>query len=239
MPLFLAPGYNSARGAARVRFYPLEGVSFDALADLERTDYEAPRLLQQLDLLDRSSQGVELGARMGTAARDWGVRLFSGLRWSQYDRQGSPDAENPSEFRIRRDVAISLGANWSNSMDSPIIASLGVEGTLNRSNSLRPEYDALSVTGDVLTPLPWWGLSASANAMLTWKSYVNDTPFVRVVPGEEADNASIVYVDLVRQMAPNLNAQLRFGWTRAETDIGNSYFNRFGTTLLLNFRPGG
>jgi hypothetical protein len=95
------------------------------------------------------------------------------------------------------------------------------------------------LTGDFFTPLPWWGLNASASALLTWKSYVQDIPFARLVPGEEADNTSIVYVELIRGLAENLNAQLRFAWARAETDIGNSYYNRFGTTLLFNFRPGG
>jgi hypothetical protein len=241
MPLFLQPGYASARGSGRFRFRPIQGVSFDALVDLERTNYEAPRLPQPLDLLDRSSQGIEVGA-MTWNERDWSVRFFSGLRWSQYERQGSFDPDNPAAFTFRRDMAINLGARWALSPmpgEGEVFASLGVEGTLNRSNSLRPEYDALSVTGDLFTPLPWWSLGANAKAMLTWKSYVNEIPYVRLVPGEEADNASVVYFGLSRYLAMNLNAELRFGWTRAETDIGNSYYNRFGSTLLFNFRPGG
>ena len=85
--------------------------------------------------------------------------------------------------------------------------------------------------------LPWWGLSTKLVSLLTWKTYVHETPFARLVPGEEADNASVVHLDLGRQMAPNLTATLRFGWTRAEADIGNSYYRRFGTSLLFDFRP--
>jgi hypothetical protein len=235
MPLFLQPAYGSARGSARFRFVPIQGVRFDALADLERTNYEAPRLLSHLDLLDRTSQGIEIGALTG-GDRDWNVRFFSGLRWSQYQRQGGSDDSGA----FRRDRAINLGAQWVLSpMSGDLTASLGIEGTLNRSNSLRPEYDALSVTADLFTPLPWWDLKANASALLTWKEYAQDTPFARLVPGEEADNTSIVYLGLVRSLAVNLNSELRFTWARAETDIGNSYFNRFGSTLLFNFRPGG
>jgi hypothetical protein len=42
----------------------------------------------------------------------------------------------------------------------------------------------------------------------------------------------------VRPLFVNLDGVLRFGWTRAETDIGNSYYRRFGVSMLMNFRPG-
>jgi hypothetical protein len=35
----------------------------------------------------------------------------------------------------------------------------------------------------------------------------------------------------------NLDGAIRFGWTRAETDIGDSYFQRFGATFLFRYRP--
>lgn len=232
MPLFLQPGYGSTRGSGRFRFVPMQGVTFDALLDLERTNYEAPALLPWLDLLDKDAQGIEIGATTA-GERDWRVRFFSGVRWSQYERQKY--GEDP----FRRDRAINFGARWMLNPEDGLMASLGAEGTLNRSNSLRPEYDALSVTGNLSTLLPWWDLAADARTQLNWKTYVRDTPFARLVPGEEADNASIVYLTLIRPVASNLDAHLRFGWTRAETDIGNSYYNRFGTTLLFNFRPGG
>ena len=64
-----------------------------------------------------------------------------------------------------------------------------------------------------------------------------ESEFVQLVPGEEADNASVVYVELSRPVFPNLDGAFRFGWNRAETDIGNSYFERFGGTFLLRYRP--
>ena len=231
LPLFLQPAHESFRGAATLALLPIEGVAFDAELDAESTDYEPPRILSQLDLLDRKSQGVEVGAEVGGTGV-WSVRFHTGFRWSQYERQGTSLPEDP----FRRDRTVSIGATWAAA--GSIAATLGVEGTVNRSNSRRPEYDAVSVRGDLTAPLPYWDLGVSAFALLTWKSYVQRLEFARLVPGEEADNASVVYVDLIRPLAENLDGVLRFGWTRAETDIGESYYRRVGATFLMNFRPG-
>ena len=74
-------------------------------------------------------------------------------------------------------------------------------------------------------------------ALLTTKGYVNETDFARLVPGEEADNASIAYAELLRSILSNLEGGVRLGWTRAETDIGNAYYQRFGLSFLFNYRP--
>ena len=116
-------------------------------------------------------------------------------------------------------------------MDAPITAQLGVEGTINRSNSRRPEYDALSLRSVVSVPLP---LDVGA----TQKAYVRESEFKLLVPGEEADNASVLYLDLARPLATALDGSLRLGWTRAEADVGNAYFQRFGLSMLLRYRPG-
>jgi hypothetical protein len=74
-------------------------------------------------------------------------------------------------------------------------------------------------------------------AVVTGKSYVSKSPFARLVPGEEADNASVVYLDVNRPLAPNLDASVRFGFSRGETDIGDAYFQRYGASFFLNYRP--
>jgi hypothetical protein len=237
MPLFLQPGYGSFTGTAGFQLLPIQDAILDAQLHVERTDYRAPRLLPQLDLLDRKSEGVEVGAAAG-GGDAWAVRFYTGLRRSHYEHQATSDAEDP----FRRDRTVNLGASWAlttyvGANEDLVQASLGVEGTVNRSNSRRPEYDALSVTGNLYTALPWAGISANAVSLLTWKTYVHQTSFARLVPGEEADNASVVYLDLIRRIATNLDATLRFGWTRAETDIGNAYYRRFGVSALFNFRP--
>lgn len=230
LPLFLQPGYESFRGSAALELFPIQGVALDGTADLEGADYGASRFFP--DILDRRSQGIELGAR--TVGSDfWSVRFFTSFRWSQYRDQPTSLTEDP----FRRDRAVNIGATWSG--HGQVATNLGIEGTVNRSNSNRPEYDAVSVHGDLTASLPIWELSTTVFTLFTWKSYVHVVEFDRLVPGEEADNASIVYLDLGRPLAENLDGVLRFGWTRAETDIGGSYYQRLGTTLLLNFRPGG
>jgi hypothetical protein len=47
----------------------------------------------------------------------------------------------------------------------------------------------------------------------------------------------VVYLELSRPLMVNLDGAVRFAWTRAETDIGESYFQRYGATVLLRYRP--
>ena len=62
-----------------------------------------------------------------------------------------------------------------------------VQATVNRSNSRRPEYDALSLRTLVSVPLPL-DVGGTLLAVITGKSYVNESDFKVLVPGEEADN---------------------------------------------------
>ncbi len=228
MPLFLQPGYATATGGLGLVTRSFEGVSFDVQLEGEETDYRAPEFVPELDLLDRRSVGVVAGGRWGTTST---VRFFGGVRWSEYPNQGSFDPADPS----RRDRTVNVGAEWTWFGDV-VFAQLGVEGTVNRSNSSRPEYDAVSLQGLFNVPLPW-RMSLNLRGVLTGKSYVQEPAFRLLVPGEEADNASVAYLQLTRPLAENLDGALRFGWTRAETDIGSAYYRRFGTSLQFNYRP--
>lgn len=232
MPLFLQPGYVTGRGNAHFRSRLLASrLHLDVELDLQATDYQDLEMISQLDLLDRDSRGVELGAVWAPPSSTWRTRFYGGYRDTDYPRQSSFDPDDP----FRRDHTLQAGATWT--MVSSVYVELGAEGVVNRSNSRRPEYDAVSVRGEVSARLPWWDLGVNASAVITEKSYVQDTPYARLVPGEEADNASIIYMDLQRALAENLDGALRFGWTRAETDIGASYYSRFGVTFLMNYRP--
>ena len=228
MPLFLQPGYATGQLSGELVTRAFDGVSLDVRGDLEIADYRALDPLPQLDLLDRRGAGVELGARWGSRASS--LRVFGGMRWTEYRQQGSFDPADP----FRRDRTTRVGADWTHMGD--VVMQVGVEGALNRSNSNRPEYDAVSFSGLLTAPLPG-GFSLNAFAVLTAKSYLQETEFARLVPGEEADNASIAFVQLGRALAVNLDGALRVGWTRAETDIGSAYYQRFGTTVLFNYRP--
>ncbi|MCH7530440.1 MAG: hypothetical protein IIB36_01590 [Gemmatimonadetes bacterium] len=227
MPLFMQPGYATVNGAVGLLTRSFQGVAFDLVADIESADYRALKFVPQLDLLDRRAAGFELGAALGESSM---IRFFGGVRWSEYGHQGSFDADDP----FRRDRTVRAGLRWRHVGE--LIVLVGLEGTLNRSNSNRPEYDALSVSAELSAPLPGQ-LTLSVLALLTTKSYVNEPNFALLVPGEEADNASIAYAELVRSIRSNLDGGVRLGWTRAETDIGNAYYQRFGLSVFLNYRP--
>ncbi len=227
MPLYIQPGYLSADGRVRLQLYPMRGIHLDGQLLGELADYRSPRPTPQLDLLDREVLGVEVGATWGSP---WTIRVHSGFRATGYRNQGTFDPGDP----FRRDKTLNLGATWT--LRSSFFVQAGVEGILNRSNSSRPEYDAISLRTVMSVPLPQ-ELSVNFFAVLTAKRYVTKTDFARLVPGEEADNASVVYLEVVRPLFVNLDGAVRFAWNRAETDIGDAYFERFGATFLVRFRP--
>jgi len=227
IPLFIQPGYYTLDGEVRFQFLPVHGTFVDVSLMGEKADYSVGELTPQLDLLDRQVLGTEAGFAWGS---DWSARLYTGYRASEYRNQGTFDPDDP----FRRDRTVSLGATWT--LQSPFFAQIGIEGTRNRSNSSRPEYNALSVRSVISAPLPF-DLSLNFLANITDKQYLTHTEFARLVPGEEADNASVVYLELARPLLVNLNGAVRFGWNRAETDIGSEYFERYGATFLLRYRP--
>lgn len=228
MPLFLQPGYETFTGSLGMVTRSLDGVTIDVQIDGGTADYHASELIPQLSLLDRRGVGIEAGARWGST--ETSVRFFGGHRWTGYRHQGSFDPSDP----FRRDRTIRAGLSWTH--NARIYLQLGLEGTINRSNSNRPEYDAVSATMVLTVPLPS-RFTLQAFSLLTAKSYVNETQFARLVPGEEADNASVAFLQIGRPLARNLDGALRAGWTRAETDIGNAYYQRFGLSARFDYRP--
>ncbi|HKJ02208.1 MAG TPA: hypothetical protein VJ997_07125 [Longimicrobiales bacterium] len=227
MPLFLQPGYTTRSGGLGLGTRPLGGLSFDAQADLEAYDYSAPDYLPQLALLDRSARGFEVGVRWGGPST---IRFYGGLRWTDYNNQGSFDPTDP----FRRDHTARVGLEWTYPGD--LFVQLGMDGTVNRSNSNRPEYDAVSVRALLTAPLPR-DFSLNVYSVFTFKSYVHDSGDARLVPGEEADNASVAYLQIGHALASNLDGAIRFAWARAETDIGSAYYRRFGGSIQFNYRP--
>jgi hypothetical protein len=111
-----------------------------------------------------------------------------------------------------------------------------VEGRLNRSNSRRPEYGSLTIDAQLSTEVPG-GAIATAYVVLTGKEYRDDIPFSRLLPGEEANSASLAYLYLSREITREMNGAVRLGWTRAETERGGDYFQRMGASLLMTYRP--
>ena len=232
MPLFLQPGYNQWTGGGLLRYLAGGGLSFDLGVSGEVENYQGVDPVPQLDLLDRRGASAELGVNWLTR-HNWRLRLFGAYERSKYPQQGSFVPADP----FRRDHTVRLGGTWTYLGDA-LLVDLGVEGTRNRSNSRRPEYDALALRAQITYPLPW-SIIADAFVVATGKSYLFETEFVRLVPGEEADNASQAYLTLSRPVAANLDAALQLGWTRAETDVGDQYYERYGVTVLFRYRPNG
>ena len=245
IPLFLQPGYADYEGSVLFRTREIGGVHWDVGVQGGRSDYHGQDIVPQLDLLDRNNLGVELGAMQ---ERAWNggrltMRFYGSFTKFRYPKQGTSYAPDP----FRRDQAYEAGARWaydgresSEELESPgspgITAEVGIRGTMNRSNASRTEYNAVSVSASVSTALPA-DMSLNARAVLTAKSYLTETEFARLIPGEEADNASTVYVEVSRFLSNTVSAAVRVGWTRAETDIGDAYFERYGTTVFLRYRP--
>jgi len=88
----------------------------------------------------------------------------------------------------------------------------------------------------VSVPMPR-EFSLNFSADLTAKSYLTETEDVLLVPGEEADDASVVYLEASRPLFLNLDGAIRFGWTRAEAEAANEYYERFGASVLFRYRP--
>ncbi len=230
IPLFIQPGYAMADADVRMQFNPRQGVTFDVGVGGGIADYSSLEFTPQLDLLDRKALETEVGASwQGIAA--WQVRFYSGVDIAHYERQGTALASDP----FRRDRAVRAGAEWDYSGDRAALH-FGAEGIFNRSNSRRSEYDALRANVVTGVALPW-RLNANLYGVYTLKRYLLDLNVARVVPGEEADNATVAYLLLSRPVAINLDGAIRFGWTRAETNIGDSYFQRYGFSVLLEYRP--
>jgi hypothetical protein len=227
MPLFIQPGFSTFDGRIQLRLDPINGVAYYAQLFGEVDEYSSTQVTPQLALLDRKAAGLEVGATWGP---DWTIRGYTGFRYSEYENQGTFDPEDP----LRRDKTFNLGAIWT--LRSSILAEVGIEGVLNRSNSSRPEYNALRVRAFVAVPV-WQDFNISISADLTAKDYLTDTGDALLIPGEEADNASVVYVEANRPLFLNLDGALRFGWTRAERNIGDEYYERFGGSLLFRYRP--
>jgi hypothetical protein len=228
MPMFIQPGYGTVDGRVRLNLYPIDGIFYDVSVFGEIAEYETSELNSQLALLDRRVIGVEAGATWGP---DWTIRGYAGFKASEYPNQGTFDPSDP----LRRDRTFNAGFTW-NYRSSSVLAQIGFEGAVNRSNSSRPEYNALRFRTFLTVPVPL-GMSVSLLADLTAKDYLTDSEFALLVPGEEADNASIIYLEASRPLYRNLDGAVRFAWTRAEEDIGQSYFERFGVSVLFRYRP--
>lgn len=228
MPLFLQPGYRAGQLAVGASIRGPRDVLYDFEVSADRSDFLAPAFAPQIRLLNQNIYRGEAGSTMTDGASL--LRVFLAGVLSRFPKQTTFDPMDPE----RQDMTLHAGASWT--YQGAYIARLGLEGRANRSNSNRPEYDALTLSALISASLPE-EIAFSAYGALTAKQYLHDSDFARLLPGDEANNASLAYVSFARSLARNLDGTVRVGWTRAETEIGDAYFERFGAYFLLHFRP--
>jgi hypothetical protein len=231
MPLFLQPGYGALSGGVA---FQTRGGGWELLelsVVREETDYSAPEFAPQIRLLDRESTTLQLSLARGRPADTGGaLEGFVALDLSRYPSQETFNPDDPN----RRDRTLRGRIGWR--YDGSVLLRTGVEGRLNRSNSRRPEYGSLTVDAQLSTEVPG-GAIATAYVVLTGKEYRDEIPFSRLLPGEEANSASLAYLSLSREITREMSGAVRLGWTRAETETGGDYFQRMGVSFLLTYRP--
>ena len=230
MPLYLSPGHDIYTVSAGYR-KSLAGMNLSVDVAGEHADYAPP--LPKRDFLDRSSLIVEAGGsrllhRPEDSGEYSGVRFFGAYRYHSYPRQGG---EAP-----REDHAVGLGGSFELRIRQMLLE-VALDGTRSRSTSRRVEYNAgrLEIRAQWLlgqeTQLGFAGTLAR-------KRYIHPGQDA-LVPGEEADNASILHVELSRALGPTVNGAFRIGWQKVETHISGAYYTRFGGAFFLRFRPRG
>ncbi len=241
MPLYLSPGYEIYRLAAGYQ-KSVRGMSADVTLTGEGADYTAPALLRNLDLLDRRSVTLEAGAGRrfyrtpGTPNFEddeeeySGFRVFGTYRYHSYPKQALEQVP-------RVDHATGLGGTYD-LRTTRLDLTVTIDGTRNRSNSGRVEYNRGRVDAKMDLWECWRDIDLSLAATLARKRYI-DPGQDALVPGEEADNESSLYATITRSLGPRVNGSFRVGWQKVETNFNGAYYSRFGGAFFLRVRPAG
>lgn len=225
MPLYLPPGYVSYSGEALFSKSLGGSHTVDAGIAVGEKDYAGPSVLPNLDLLDYRSAEVRASAsrlfrRSSDTQEASRLHFFAAYHHRRYHRQGN-----------RSDHAALLGGAWwlDFSESRGLEVDLNATATLNRSNSSRVEYNSLKV--EAVAHKTFGDNIVSVSGTWADKSYVNPQDFL--VPGEEADNAVILYGELTRFLSSGVRATLGGGWQRAETNISGDYYDQFRISFSL------
>lgn len=225
MPLYLPPGYVSYSGEALFSKSLGGSHTVDAGIAVGEKDYAGPSVLPNLDLLDyRSAEARASASRLFRSSSDTQeasrLRFFAAYHHRRYHRQGN-----------RSDHAALLGGAWwlDFSESRGLEVDLNATATLNRSNSSRVEYNSLKV--EAVAHKTFGDNIVSVSGTWADKSYVNPQDFL--VPGEEADNAVILYGELTRFLSSGVRATFGGGWQRAETNISGDYYDQFRISFSL------
>ena len=236
LPLYLPPGYNA--GAIVANYSRAIGTDLALYGQLtgETKDYTAD--LPALDDLDRRSVSLEAGVqrvfRGRPETRDPEIRDRSTLRFfgtylhHSYPKQGLG--------LLRRDNAERIGGEFTlDRRDTQGFRfELRAEGMRSRSNSRRVDYNAGRIEAEGSLEL---GDNTQLDLQGLWavKRYINQQDFL--IPGEEADNATIVFAQVTRFLPNGVRAGIGGGWRRAETNFSGAYYQRFSVSFSLTVSP--
>lgn len=236
LPLYLAPGYNA--GAVVTNYSRAVATDMALYGQLtgETKNYTAD--LPALDDLDRRSVSLEAGAqwvfRGRPETRDPEIRDRSTLRFfgaylhHSYPKQG--------EGLVRTDNAERIGGEFSlDRRDTHgFFLELRAHGTRSRSNSRRVDYNAGRIEARGSLEL---GEDTQLDLQGLWavKRYINQQDFL--IPGEEADNATVVFAQVTRFLRDGVRAGIGGGWRRAETNFSGAYYQRFSVSFSLTVSP--
>ena len=111
---------------------------------------------------------------------------------------------------------------------------LRAQGMRSRSNSRRVDYNAGRIEARGSLEL---GDNTQLDLQGLWavKRYINQQDFL--IPGEEADNATIVFAQVTRFLDNGVRAGIGGGWRRAETNFSGAYYQRFSVSFSLTVSP--
>ena len=237
MPLYLQPGYNSYVGRVLyTRDLSLDGLvhKYDVEGRFENRDFAAPRVLPQLDLLDRSSGEAKVDLTRYLGSGYSALRVYGAFRYHSYPRKGL-------SIR-RRDKAGRAGIEWIMDWNENqgLLVEASVGGIFNRSNSRRVEYNLIGFQGSLVKTL---GLATDLLLDLEVKRKSYLTPGQYLVPGEEVDDLTLIQVGLARTLGPidasPINATLRAYWKKAETNISGAFYRNLGVSFSMSATPWG
>ena len=236
LPLYLPPGYNAGAIVATYSRSVATDLAVYGRLTGETKDYTAD--LPALDDLDRRSVSVEAGVlrvfQGRPETRDPEIRDGSTLRFfgtylhHSYPKQGLG--------LLRRDNAERIGGEFTlDRRDTQgFHFELRAEGMRSRSNSRRVDYNAGRIEARGSLEL---GDNTQLDLQGLWavKRYINQQDFL--IPGEEADNATIVFAQVTRFLPNGVRAGIGGGWRRAETNFSGAYYQRFSVSFSLTVSP--
>ena len=236
LPLYLAPGYNAGAVVANYSRGIATDLAFYGRLTGETKDYTAD--LPALDDLDRRSAGFETGVQRDFRGRpetrdpeirdESTLRFFTAYLHHSYPKQGLG--------LLRRDNAVRIGGEFSlDRRDTKGFRfELRAHGTRSRSNSRRVDYNAGRIEATGILEL---GQDTQLDLQGLWavKRYINQQDFL--IPGEEADNATVVFAQVTRFLRDGVRAGIGGGWSRAETNFSGAYYQRFSMSFSLTVSP--